>query len=124
MTSLRWSAEQLKSGVRSDVRHDGNGIDDELRRTIDKHGASLGFTGAVTWIKGDWAEVSHTLAMPSVGSKHCPCPFCSCTSETMHTRNVNFDFPTRDGTYEDWCRVREHKVTVDSEESGSIVQIK
>lgn len=80
---VAWSLEALARGRRPDARHDGS----PWPGGVGQRGpAELGFTACVVWIKGDWAEVAHTLGLPACVSKHCPCPFCVASKHELHSR--------------------------------------
>lgn len=118
LSSVAWSMGCLRDGKRPRARHDQVDEDEELVSLANTLGDDLGLTAVLLWVKGDWAEASHTLGLPSTASKHCPCPFCSLGKARLHSlRTLNF--PQRDGTYDDWCSEREVQVIVANEERMS-----
>ena len=99
----------------------GTAEDESLKALIAQYGANLGFTACILWLKGDWAEASHTLALPSAVSKHNPCVFCSSCSDDLHAHYRSFAFPRREGSYNAWCTSREIRVVIDTEECYYII---
>ena len=85
MVSFAWSLRALAAGRRPPRRHDDSpwSIIDPLRQLEIQRGATIP-TAVLVWLKGDWSEVHHTLALPSVSVFHCPCPFCACGQATLH----------------------------------------
>ena len=120
MKSIAWSMKALCSGQRPLHRHDqyADVVDDDLAELSGEHGSELGFRAVVLWLKGDWAEASHSLGLPSVVSKHCPCVFCLSDLAGMHTNYKNLVFPQRPENYDLWCSDREFEVVIDSEVFG------
>ena len=82
---LAWSLQALADGRRPSCRHDGTAfeVDDPCQKALDTSGAALP-RAALIWVKGDWAEMSHTLALQPVTCKHAPCPFCTATGPQLH----------------------------------------
>ena len=78
----------LGLGDKPTHRHDNAPLDadDPLKLAAEEFGPRLAMTGIILWVKGDWAEVSHTLGLPSVTSKHAPGPFCDATCDNLHER--------------------------------------
>jgi hypothetical protein len=124
MSVLSWPIRQLCNGVRPTIRHDSRtGASDELLEGLAfKYGEDLGFKAIIVMLKGDWAEASHSLVLPSVAGQFFPCPFCSLTGDALHTRYSAMSFPEREGTYEEWCSAREIHVLVDSEDIASLAR--
>ena len=114
--SLAWCMRVLASGVRPRACAEKPEMSPGLAEYHDKFGPGLGFTGIVLWLKGDWAEASHTLALPSVCAAHRPCPFCTQSSSTLHSSYRTFAFPAPEHSYEELCRNRETSVLIDTED--------
>jgi hypothetical protein len=107
---VAWSISSLARGTFPDRRHDQtdfNKVADAVRRTM--AGKSLGFKGAVVQIRADWAELAHTLGLPTWKDKAHPCPYCTCSSGTMLSklRHTSSDFlpwlAKSHSTYEQAC---------------------
>jgi hypothetical protein len=80
---LRWSLESLLQGVLPSCRHDGSQWlpSDAVRAT--RAGSAAIMRGLVVFVKGDWAEFSHTLGFPIWAHNIHPCIFCSTPLATM-----------------------------------------
>ena len=65
---------------------------DALAIMRNKKGVNLSYTGAVSVMKQDHGEVSHTYGLPCVTSTHHGCPFCTCTKHDMHTMYARAHF--------------------------------
>ena len=90
LLTLQWELIALQSGAPPLCRHDLSAWD---------FGDAMGdmeffsFICVLIWIKGDWAEFAHTLALQSWSSFFNPCFCCKATKEEMHTlyRDVSLD---------------------------------
>ena len=122
LSAISWSLRWLSFGLRPTLRHDSqDGVGDEfLEGLVASFGEELNFTACVAFIKGDWAEASHTLALPSVVSHNYPCPFCDMHGDELHTRYNSMSFPQRVGDYSAWCAAREVQVLVDTEDAAHL----
>ena len=91
LSSLAWCLSQLASGTRSQVRHNGVAVSDGdlLREMRVSRGSGIGFRAACIYVKGDLAELSHTLGFPSVNSAVNLCPHCCCTKNDAHSGYEN-----------------------------------
>ena len=98
LLSVAWSMKVLVQGQRPTTRHDIALLDDQLCGLRESHGEYLGFTAVALWLNGDWAEASHTLGLPSVASKHAPCPFRGMRLGGLHDRYRSLLFGAREGT--------------------------
>ena len=84
-------------------------------------GAELRARGMLLYIKGDWAEMSHTVGFPAWNSvKHC-CLFCDCVKDTMlDFHDVSLvDLPWNEheyDAYEEACKPCEIDVIVATRE--------
>ena len=108
LSMVAWCVQLLSEGRRPVARHDSSvSKDPMLKQLADAKGGMLGFRGVLVHLKGDWAEVSHTLGLPSVASKHAPCPFCASSSAALHTMYRSCSFPSRESNYLGWCAARE-----------------
>ena len=116
MLALSWSLRALDLGRRPAARHDGSpwAEHDPIRRLADEHGEDLP-KAVLLWLKGDWAEVHHSLGMPSVVSTHCPCPFCTLRQDELHSQYDTMALPLRQDEYSDICNQREIVIRVESE---------
>ena len=95
----------LGKGERPATRHDNTDfqVGDPLFELLLQSGSALGFTAVLCWLKGDWSEASHSLALPSVSSMHCPCPFDSLGQYAFHDSYASLSFPPRELSYDDAC---------------------
>ena len=78
---LVWSLAALAEGRFPEARHDNKDFQQQAR--IDKAGQYLGCTGAVIWMKADWAEIVTTLGFPSWNDAQRPCALCNASSENF-----------------------------------------
>lgn len=117
MLMLRWGIAALACGQRPTRRHDHLEFDplDPVLTATEDLGVDFGFTAVVMWLKGDWGEVSHSLALPSVSCYHCPCPFCTLTQPRLHSCYRTMVMPPRTQTYEAVCQSREVVVQITNE---------
>ena len=117
MAQLAWSLQVLSAGIRPTQRHDTRDDcdDPQLGEIIGDLGPNLGFTAICLWLKGDWAEASHTLALANVMQKYQPCPFCCVDKAGLHTHYRNADMPLRTADYWALCSEREISILVDTE---------
>ena len=116
LCGLRWSLDALEAGTRPRFRHDGSAWDP--RDPVYKKGLELGPSlpkSVLIWLKGDWAEVHHTLGMPSVSSHNCPCPYCSLRQPNLHDYYHGFGMPPLRESYSDAVRAREIHVVITTE---------
>ena len=82
MQSLNWSLLALADGKWPSRNHHGDEFREERNEyRAAKAGDDLGIIGAVCWLKGDWAEHVHTLALRSWSSVQYPCFVCKCTRD-------------------------------------------
>ena len=124
-----WGLAALRDGSRPARKHDGSAFDlsDSYVDAVREFGQDLGLTAVVLWIKGDWAEVSHTLGLPSVTSKWAPCLFCECTKADMHEHyrsisSSSWPWPPRDEDYyENFCNSAEIVVDINSEADHNLI---
>lgn len=116
MAALAWSLKALAEGRRPEQRHDGTAWDpsDPIRRLAGELGDVLP-TAALVWLKGDWAEVHHSLGLPSVSSTHSPCPLCAAQRLDLQKCYRSLAFPPQLSTYEEMCAAREIKLVVRTE---------
>ena len=91
-------------------------------------GKPLSYRIVLLYIKGDWAEHSHTLGLASWASKYSPCQYCSCTKaevEDMHA-NMRAEPQWLLRTHEDYenaCRACEVDVQIQTpEQKESLIQ--
>ena len=91
LSCFAWQLAQLAEGRRFNVRQDQSEFDphDPLVALRAERGDDLGFRCAVIWVKGDLAELGHTLGFPSVMSKDDFCPFCTACKDDQHDRCVD-----------------------------------
>ena len=83
---MAWALAQLAEGRRFAQRQDLSEFDphDPIVALRAQRGINLGFRCAVIWVKGDLAELCHTLGFPSVNSNEDLCPFCVfCSKDTQ-----------------------------------------
>eukprot|EP00969_Alexandrium_andersonii_P182659 8071208-Alexandrium_andersonii.AAC.1 len=69
------------AGTHPEMRHDGTpfqGSDSERQACA---GQPLGWRGALLFVKGDWAEFSHSLGFASWSHGTHPCLLCKTTRE-------------------------------------------
>lgn len=113
MLSLAWSLRALAEGRRPSVRHDSTEWDpeDPVFRMSLEHGPALPQC-VLIWLKGDWAEVHHSLGLPSVMSRCAPCPMCASPQGRLHDMYRSFEFVARAQSYEAACAAREIAVQV------------
>jgi hypothetical protein len=129
LLSLSWSAHAMVSGQRPLLKHDGSCFDagDEFGNIAIEHGSSLNYRAVILYIKGDWAEVAHSLGLAGVTSKHCPCQFCYASKENLHTRYrsvspLHWPWDSRpENGYELECRGRELQITIRTEIERQLV---
>ena len=107
LLSVYWMLKALSLGKRPTARHDSSAFKsgESLLELLLQEGSPLGCTAACCWVKGDWSEASHTLALPSVVSMHSPCPFCSLGQCALHDNYTSMHFPPRGEGYHDACTV-------------------
>ena len=93
MVALAWSLRALLAGQRPATRHDGSPWDpnEPLEKIRNEFGTDLP-QAVLVWLKGDWAEVHHSLGLPSVNSHHCPCPYCTAQKPEFHVQYRDLDF--------------------------------
>lgn len=114
---LAWSLRAMASGQRPQARHDGGPWTEEDANV----GAPLGYTACLLWIKGDWAEMAHTMGLPPCTAKHCPCPFCRSDKAGLHTGYRRMSLSSMphaaraDEDYDEACRARQHPILVATE---------
>jgi len=123
---LAWSFRVLGQGVRPSRRHDG-----EPWRSADPLGAAqdtaLGCTGMLLWLKGDWAEASHTLGLPQVTSANAPCPFCDDAQCRLHASYRSMSLrgvggtPRPESYYDDCRQACEHRLTLATEQDRQLL---
>ena len=124
---LRWSLEHLRLGKCPPTRHDGSEFhaDTDAVRSLDE-GENMEVRGLVVWVKGDWAEFSHTLGFPTWAHNTNPCIFCSCLKDQMFRfrgcNPLNFPFQLRNtAAYNLACNVCERFVEVISEDTRKLL---
>ena len=82
---IRWSLQALQNGHWPDRRHDGALFDtEEDHPRLAKAGSPLGFKAAPVLLKGDWAELHHTIGLPSWKDRISPCPWCMVEHHCLH----------------------------------------
>ena len=126
MLSVYWMLKSLAQGERPATRHDNSAFKagDQLFKLIQQQGSALGFTAVLCWLKGDWSEASHTLALPSVVSTHSSCPFCSLGQCSLHDRYTSMCFPPKQLSYDAACATCEVSIVIRSEaERAQLLQV-
>ena len=129
MWTVQWSLQALASGLRPEKKHDGTdwAPDEPLKQIADSRGRSLNFTACLLFLKGDWAEWSHSLGLPAATSKFHPCPFCDCDKSNLHERYSSLscaEFPFLEkgiGEYEHECAQREEVRVIASEDDRRLL---
>ena len=82
---LNWCFEALAKGVYPERRHDDEEFHQDEAHRCALAGKSLGFRGAVCYIKADLAEYGHTFGFPTGASKLNPCFLCKALrSDLVH----------------------------------------
>ena len=76
-----WSLQSMARGKHPFRRHDGAAWREGDEARASQEGMDLGVRAIVIWVKGDWAEYSSTLGLPSATHNTSPCPWCFCTKE-------------------------------------------
>ena len=73
----------MGNGVHPTAMHNGEPfLADPARMALGGH--SLGAKGIVLALRADWSELAHTFGLPTWSDATAPCPFCDCTSLTLH----------------------------------------
>ena len=80
---LAWSFRCMSRGIHPAQRHDGNEWMDQDVARKSYSGEQLGFRAVCLFVKGDWAEYSHSFALPAWNDSKSPCPFCTTTQGDM-----------------------------------------
>ena len=109
LNAFAWALNQLADGKRYDTLPNGEKMDDtdDLSAIRIRKGTELGFRCAVIWLKGDLAELPHTLGFPSVSSMDHMCPWCNACSRTVHEHYDGLrmhDRPFGVKTHDDYLR--------------------
>ena len=130
MEAIAWSCRAMLSGRRPTLSYTGLPFDrhgSDCSRMLAECGDRLPCEAMILYIKGDWAEVQHSLGLPSITSRWNPCPFCQCTSHDMHDRysgmtTSQWPWPLRhENYYEEACRAAEVLVNIVSEADRHLV---
>ena len=89
--ALRWMLLAMHRGERPHNHPDGSvwPADDPMAQLVTMHGVALSFKAMLLYVKGDWAEWAHTLAMQTSRNKWCPCPLCFGNHFSWHTGYPN-----------------------------------
>lgn len=84
-----WSVEAMSKGVYPASRHDGRPwqVNDSARASL--AGTPMPCKFAVIYVKGDWAEFSHTLGYASWNDGVRPCFACTAHGPDMHIVSGN-----------------------------------
>ena len=117
---LEWLLAAMAEGIYPVCKHTGQPWDDDAN--LELSGQPLGFRGAVVMIKGDWAELSTGLGLPTWALNEHPCFKCHCTGGAGgDMRNWEGSsivaLPFRDKTPEEYnqaCADAEIRITLES----------
>lgn len=113
---LEWSFAALATGTKPTRRHDGRPFGDGDQTRSEQAGQVM-LKGAVVHVKGDWAEIAQTFAMPMWNHNTNPCFKCCATKEDLRSLGAlsPMSDPFRKKTaemYEEACKACERKVEV------------
>ena len=134
MQALAWSFGAMLAAKRPRLSYTGLPFDhitgSDCTRALAEAGEDLPCAAMVLYIKGDWAEVQHSLGLPSIASRYNPCPYCDCTSHDMHDRYRGMSSAARgwpfrlrdEAEYEASCREQEIWIAVASEDDRALIQ--
>lgn len=81
---LSWSLGCMARGAWPTARHDGQPWRPEDKARQTRAGAPFGWRVVVAVVKGDWAEYSHSLGLPSHADGIAPCPWCFTSPDQMY----------------------------------------
>ena len=124
---VSWIIKALAKGMRTTRRYTGTifGSSHVMHKCMKKFGSSLGFRGALTYMKNDLLDCSKTHDVQSTGSSNDPCTFCwQCPANLNHgldacnITDLVWDL-RRPHEYFIYCEQHEHHVIVGSEQDRS-----
>ncbi len=114
---VAWQLNALAQGVFPVRRHDSQEWDPGC--CFGDEGGPMGFSAALIFVKGDWAEFSKSLGLRPWSVVVAPCTFCECCREDLHL--VDQDYISSEGmvsklrTHDDYelaCQACEVKVNI------------
>eukprot|EP00959_Pyramimonas_sp_CCMP1952_P198610 4154472-Pyramimonas_sp.AAC.1 len=112
-----WQLNALVRGWAPDVQCDGTSW-----AVAGVAGKEIGCRAVLMYVKGDWAEFSHSFGLSSWSSLYDPCPCCTSPLDSLNVCYPGFGcpegmvFPPRaPQPYHDACDACERTVSIDSE---------
>ena len=114
-----WSLDAMARGVWPSARHDGGAFRTSDSTRSQRAGSAMPCKFACIYIKGDWAEYSHTLGLPSWNDGLRPCFACAGFGDDLYVAAGNGPGSLRwdcnkPGDFEQACLRCERKVQINT----------
>eukprot|EP00959_Pyramimonas_sp_CCMP1952_P473549 9501922-Pyramimonas_sp.AAC.1 len=88
LLNAKWQFLAMQRGRRPELRHDNRPWEDGHHLAEPKQ---FGYTAALIWVKGDWAEHSKSLGLQRWDAVFNPCMLCEFSRCDLHAHYAEFD---------------------------------